>query len=109
MALGARLKALRMKKGKSLQEVADQVGVSKAHIWDLESGNSSNPSMDLLTNLANYFETSVSSLVGENPKESEDPALIAMFRDLKKLDPTDRETISAVMKTLQKQKDKGKK
>jgi len=36
MGLGARIAELRLKKGFSLQEVADAVGVSKAHIWDLE-------------------------------------------------------------------------
>jgi transcriptional regulator with XRE-family HTH domain len=106
MALGARLKDLRLKKGKSLQQVADHVGVSKAHIWDLETGKSSNPSMELLTGLASYFETSVSALVGEDPHESEDPELIAMFRDLKLLGDTDRKTIHAVMKTLKDTKEK---
>lgn len=100
MALGARLKQLRLKKGESLQKVADQVGVSKAHIWDLETGKSANPSMELLSSLAQHFETSVSALVGEDPKKAEDPQLIAMFRDLKNLTERDRKTIEAVMKTL---------
>ena len=52
MALGARLKRLRLKKGESLQQTADAAGVSKAHIWDLETGKSANPSMELLTSLA---------------------------------------------------------
>ena len=37
MALAARIKELRIKTRKSLQEVADEVGASKAHIWDLET------------------------------------------------------------------------
>lgn len=106
MALGARLKKLRLKKGESLQQTADAVGVSKAHIWDLETGKSANPSMELLTGLANHFETSVSALVGEDPAEAEDPQLVAMFRDLKSLTPNDRETIKDVMKSLKKRSDK---
>lgn len=106
MALGARLKELRLKKGRSLQQVADAVGVSKAHIWDMETGKSANPSMELLTNLSTYFETSVSALVGEDPTKAEDPHLIAMFRDLKALNPKDQETIRAVMDTLKRQGDK---
>jgi transcriptional regulator with XRE-family HTH domain len=102
MALGARLKELRLKKGDSLQRLADQVGVSKAHIWDLETGKSANPSMELLTRLAEHFETSVSALVGEDPSEAEDPQLIAMFRELKMLTKKDRETIQAVMKSLKR-------
>ena len=103
MALGARLKTLRMRKGESLKALADAVGVSKAHIWDLETGHSSNPSMDLLTRLAEHFDTSVSALVGEDPQDAGDPQLIAMFRDLQGLSDRDRETIKAVMKTLKKQ------
>lgn len=106
MALGARLKQLRMKNGLSLQQVADAVGVSKAHIWDLETGKSANPGMELLTALAAHYETSVATLVGENPAEEDDPQLVAMFRDLKSLDPKEREMIKAVMKTLKKQADK---
>jgi transcriptional regulator with XRE-family HTH domain len=106
MALGARLKELRLKKGESLQEVADAVQVSKAHIWDMETGKSRNPSMDLLSRLAQHFETSVSALAGEDPAETEDPQLVAMFRDLKKLTEKDRGTIQAIMKTLKKQGDK---
>jgi len=36
MTLGARIAQLRRNKGESLQKVADAVGVSKAHIWELE-------------------------------------------------------------------------
>ena len=55
MSLGVRLKELRIKKGKSLQEVADAVGASKAHVWDMETGRSKNPSIELLLKLAKFF------------------------------------------------------
>jgi hypothetical protein len=53
--------------------------------------------MDLLNGLADYFDVSVSYLVGENPDE-EEAELVAMYRDLKKLTPTDRERMRAIMK-----------
>jgi DNA-binding XRE family transcriptional regulator len=40
------------KKSQSLQDVADAVQVSKAHIWQLEKGRADNPSIDLITRLA---------------------------------------------------------
>ncbi len=55
MTLGLRIADLRLKKRKSLQQVADAVGVSKAHIWELEKGRTENPSMALVTRLADYF------------------------------------------------------
>lgn len=65
MSLAANLKKHRVRKGKSLQEVADAVGVSKPHIWKLEKEPKANPSLELLAKLALYYETSVSTLIGE--------------------------------------------
>ena len=48
MQIGERLFSLRQKSGQSLQQVADAVGVSKAHVWELEKGHSQNPSFDLV-------------------------------------------------------------
>ena len=65
MALGDRLKELRVKKGQSLQQVADAIGSSKAHIWELESNRSQNPSLDLLQKLAGHYGTTVAFLINE--------------------------------------------
>lgn len=101
MALGARLKELRMRNGQSLQQVADAVGASKAHIWELETGKSRNPSMELLTKLANHFSVTVAFLVGEDPNApGEAPELIAMYRELKGLEPRDLDTIRDLLKSL---------
>ena len=101
MAFAAKLKELRMKKKASLQQVADAAGTSKAHVFDLEKGTSANPSKDLLLKLAKYFQTSVSELIGEDPNApDEQPELIALYRDLKELDPADRETIRLLMERI---------
>lgn len=68
LALSARLTRLRLAKGESLQQVADAVGVSKAHIWELEKGRTDNPSMALVTPLADHFGLSLAALVGEIQK-----------------------------------------
>jgi transcriptional regulator with XRE-family HTH domain len=101
MALAAKLKALRIGKGKSLQDLADEVGASKAHIWDLEMGRAKNPTIELLTKLSNALGTSISELVGENPKSADaDPQVVAMFRDLKGLSPADLKAIRDMMTHL---------
>ena len=43
---------LNMPRYESLHQVANAVGVSKAHIWELEKGRADNPSMALVTRLA---------------------------------------------------------
>ena len=101
MALASKIKELRLKKKKSLQDVADNVGASKAHIWDLETGKSSNPSIELLTKLAKCFDVSVAELIGENPTaEGADSQVVAMYRELNELSPADRQAIQAMMDHL---------
>jgi len=103
MALAAKLKELRIKKGKSLQDLATLVGASKAHIWDLETGRATNPTIELLTKLAGALGTSIADLIGENPVNSDDePEVLAMFRELKDLSETDRETIKIMMERLKR-------
>ncbi len=83
--------------------MADQVGASKAHIWDLETGRAKNPSIELVTKLARCFEVSVADLIGENPDaDPNDSQLIAMYRDLKELTPEDRKAIQSMMDHFRK-------
>lgn len=107
MSVGAKLKELRLKKGKSLQEVADAVDASKAHIWEIERGGSKNPSMELLKKLADFFDVSVSNLVGEEPPSEEQEELIVLYRDMKDLSPADREYIVQLAKRLKEKKESG--
>jgi transcriptional regulator with XRE-family HTH domain len=107
MALGSKLATLRLKKGASLQEVADAVGISKAHYWELEKGRSKNPSADLVKRLADYFGADVEFLLStEKTKVSEVQEAQLFYRDLKKLSKADQELILANIKML---KDRGKK
>ena len=66
MGIGARLKELRARNGESLQQVADAVGASKPHIWELEAEKSKNPSLDLLTKIAEHFNVPISYLLDES-------------------------------------------
>lgn len=106
ITLAQRLKELRLKKKDSLQDVADAVGASKAHVWELETGKSKNPSMELVTKLAEHFGVPVAQLMGEDPEATEaDQELVAMFRDLKDLTPRDREILRSTITSMKKTKD----
>jgi transcriptional regulator with XRE-family HTH domain len=105
MSLGLRIAELRRIKKQSLQNVADAVDVSKAHIWEIEKERTVNPSMDLVRRLANYFETTVSFLVGEDIDGSDDEQQLSrMFREARNLDHQERELLDSMMQTLLKQK-----
>lgn len=64
MEIGERLFSLRQKSGETLQQVADKVGVSKAHVWELEKGRSKNPSFDLVRKLAAHYGVAIDVLTG---------------------------------------------
>ena len=105
MSFAARLHKLRIAQRLSLQDVADAVGISKAHVWNLEKGLSDNPSMELVVKLAELFRVRVADLVGENPEAAdEEPEMVALFRDLKQLDPRDRDTIKVLMDQFKRTK-----
>jgi transcriptional regulator with XRE-family HTH domain len=103
MSFGQRLHRLRIARSLSLQDVATATGISKAHVWNLEKGISDNPSVELAIKLADLFRVRVADLIGENPSSAEEePEMVAMFRDLKQLEPRDRDTIRVLMEQLRK-------
>lgn len=99
-----RLKDLRQKKDQSLQEVADAVGASKAHIWEIENGKSRNPSIELLRRLASHFGLSVSALIGENPQSADDEALV-FYQSFRRLSKGDREVLKTVIDGMKARSD----
>lgn len=98
MSFAATLKDLRLRRGKSLQELADAVGVSKPHLYDLEMGKAKNPTKDVLEKLSAYFRVSVGSLLGEVETGSEGELLGVMFRELRDLGPDDLQLIDNIIK-----------
>lgn len=108
MGFARKLHDLRIAQRLSLQDVATAVGISKAHVWNLEKGLAGNPSMDLVVKLAELFRVRVADLVGDNPGAEEEPAeMVAMFRDLKQLDDRDRDTIRMLMEQMKRRKGAG--
>lgn len=107
MVLAQRLTELRLGKMQSLQQVADAVGVSKAHIWEMEKGRAANPSMALVTRLSDHFGVSLTYLVGEDPTApDEDDQLVRMFRQAKDLEPRDRDALDALLQSFLSRQDK---
>lgn len=106
MSFASKLHELRIARRLSLQDVATAVGISKAHVFNLEKGLTANPSMELVIKLAELFRVRVADLVGDNPDADDQPAeVVAMFRDLKNLNEGDRETIKMMMEMLKKRRE----
>jgi transcriptional regulator with XRE-family HTH domain len=105
MSMAVRIGRLRRRKDQSLQDVADAVGVSKAHIWELEKGRAQNPSIGLITRLADHFGVTLTYLVGEDVESPEaDRDLQRMFRQAAKLDKREREILDDMVQSLLKRR-----
>lgn len=105
MLLAARLKELRLRKKESLQDVANAIGVSKTHIWELEKNRSKNPSLELLTKLADHFGVTIKSLFNEDPSAIQnDESLVRMFRQVGALGENERAMLDDMIQVFLKRK-----
>lgn len=101
MGIGQRINELRLGRNESLQDVADAVGVSKAHIWELEKERTDNPSMGLVTRLADHFGVSIRYLVDEDIEAPDaDEQLARMFRQARDLDEHDRRILDDMLQSF---------
>lgn len=67
-AIAKRSIELREQHGLSLQAVADRAGLSKSHIWELESGRARNPTVDTAVRLARAFGVTLDYMTGLSNK-----------------------------------------
>lgn len=64
--IGDRIKKLRLQKGFSITELAEQAGVSKSYLSYIERNLQNNPSLQVLSKLAVPLNTNIDYLLGRN-------------------------------------------
>lgn len=107
MSLGAKLIELRQRAGLSLQEAADKLGISKTHLWSLEKGQSENPSLELLTKLANLYKVSIDYLAGTASLEVATPGsaqALRFFRDFQELGEAEQKILQSTLEAFKSRK-----
>lgn len=105
------LKALRLSKGLSQQQLADVIGTTQQSINKYEN-HSTEPDIDTLIRLADYFEITVDELVGHvvtdgpSPLEKTIPTHkeSLFLQDLRKLTRDEQESIRLIIKNYLKDK-----
>ena len=101
--LSGKLRTLRERTGESLQLVADSIGASKAHVWELETGRSQNPSVDLVRRLASHFNVTMSWLLGEEPDRSApDQRAAVLYAAARELGDDDLSLLASIVETMRK-------
>ena len=86
--LGARLKAVRLRSGMSLREVARQLGVSPSFVSQLENGKSQ-PSVATLYSIAQLLDVSIDQLFAA-PSQDPDPGSVAPVVEMAPSKPKQR-------------------
>ncbi len=64
--LGARLRERREFLRYSLDEVADRCGLSKAHLWQIETAKTNSAGIGIIYRLARLYDVSIDALVKED-------------------------------------------
>lgn len=67
-AFGQRLRKFRQARGLTLQQVADEVGCTKAYIWELEMREGPRPTAERLNAIAKALHVTLPDLMGESPE-----------------------------------------
>ena len=80
---GARLRRYREAKGLTLQQVADNVGCTKAYIWELEMKDGQRPSAERIQAIAKVLGVTMEDIMGEPLQDVPDasPEDVAFFRE----------------------------
>ncbi|OKL37877.1 helix-turn-helix domain-containing protein [Domibacillus mangrovi] len=84
MAIGERIRELRIKKGLSLTELANRAGVAKSYISSVERQLQLNPSIQFLNKISRVLDVTVEKLIHENNNENEETDIDIEWLELAK-------------------------
>lgn len=93
-----RIKALRKKEKMTLDRVAEQAGLSKSYLWELENRDLPRPSAEKLGGLARVFNVTIDYLLGVEQLESAEDR--AFFREYLSMSPEARARLRRMAKAL---------
>jgi transcriptional regulator with XRE-family HTH domain len=77
-ALAARLTELRRKSKRSAACVARAAGISRQHLWRIETGMVPNPSPDVLARVAKAYGIGLAQLLGRAPTRGREGTLLRL-------------------------------
>lgn len=101
MTFGERLRRLRESKKMTLQNVADEVGCTKAYIWELEKKDGQRPSAERVYALAKVLGVTVEDLMGESIPDAH-PEDLSFFRDYISLSAEEKDVFIRMIGILKK-------
>lgn len=101
--LGDKLRELRKQRRWTLERLAEEAGLSKSYLWELENRESQRPSAEKLAALADALGVATSYFLEEDTRAPEERHLDeAFFRGYQKLDPEAKEQLRKILNTFKK-------
>ena len=99
MSIGERIKAIRLEKGLTLEEVGNRVGVGKSTVRKWETGDIANMRRDKIALLANALNVSPTYLMGWDDNRDDDPRsdLLKQINDLAASLPPEKLALAQAM------------
>jgi transcriptional regulator with XRE-family HTH domain len=98
--LGERVRELRLKRGLTLEALAERVGSSKSYMWEIENKDVARPSAEKLALIATAMDTTVEYFLAGDGEKEEDAEDIAFFRKYKKMDTPSKERLRRILDAL---------
>ena len=104
---GDKLRAARTRRRKTLEQLAEAIGSSKAYVWQLENKKNAKPSAELLLKIANYLGESPDFFLDDSVEEHTDSQLDdAFFRKFQRLSTEDKRYIDRIVSGFDGNKEK---
>lgn len=101
--LGEKIRSYRTKKGLTLDGLAQQAGLSKSYLWELENRESQRPSAEKLQGIADVLGVDVSFFVDDSVDDLQETHRDKQFfRNFSKLDESSKEQLRRILETFKK-------
>ena len=101
--LGEKIRSCRQQKGLTLETLAQQAGLSKSYLWELENRESQRPSAEKLQGIADVLGVDVSFFIDDSIDEPQDTHRDKQFfRNYSKLDAESKERLQRILAALKK-------
>ena len=98
--LGERVREVRLKRGLTLEALAEQVGSSKSYMWEIENKAVARPSAEKLHLIAVALDTTAEYLLAADEVTQVEAADVAFFRKYQKMKPKGKEQLREMLKIL---------
>ena len=102
--LSEKLKAKRTEKGKSLDALAKEAGLSKSYLWELENREERKPSAEKLTDIARVLSVTTEYLLDDKAHFDDKQIKEAFFRKFNRLEDEEKVKIVEIMELWGKKK-----